>query len=195
MSQANQTLYISFDHLLSYAPNMRAGYVYIGNDNFLPVIIMPDVGEQPLLADSGLLLYRGDEIIGSEPRRYTYTFYPDAWTSGMSRKVNMMSLLRFPLGLLGRGPNRPLPWIDEHPLYKAYPVDADILLQTHQHPKWNRIKPLTEAGLAWVRHRSKFPGSDFTLLGCDGTSVKVPPKDFGMLVHFARDDGLSVWVY
>ena len=74
-------------------------------------------------------------------------------------------------------------------------VDADILLQTHQMPEWNRIKPLTEAGLIWVWSRSDAPGPNFILPGDYGTSITVPPERFGMVAKAANTDGLSVWVY
>lgn len=195
MSQANQTFYINVDHLLSHARDMNIGYMYVGDGNFLAVIKMGDVGEQPVLGDSGLLLYRGPAMGRSEPQQYIYTFHSGVLTPAVVRKVSLMHWFSLPLGLLGRGPNRPLPWIDEHPFYRANPVDADILLQTNLHPGWNRIKPLTNNGLTWVRSRSESPDSNFTLLRPDGTSIRVPPKDYGLVVDAANADGLSVWVY
>ena len=146
MFRQGETVYFQdFEHLLFTANELTPSFTYVGDGFFVAIVAMPDVGKEAVLADCGLTMYRGPGIGSSETVRYAYTFHPDAMRPDTVRKVTWMYWFHWLLGLFGRGPQRPPPWIDEHPIYQIRPQLADILVQTFPRwPQWNRVKPLTE---------------------------------------------------
>lgn len=197
LHQGDDTYYASLDVLLMTVPEINFGYIYVGAGQFQAAVWMPDCGKRLVLADSGLTFFRGIRSSSANLPEYAYGFrsdFPEASVvqgSPVRRWYNPGSWFT-----KESDPRPPQPWIDEHPIALLKPRSDDLLLQTDAlNPQYNRVKPLTQAGLAWVQARAETPESDFVLTRDDGTQEIVQPKDFRKVADAAAVDGLSVWVH
>ena len=185
----------SLGALIALDPNFTPCFIHIGNGKWEAMVIMRDCGGHLEFADSGLHLYRGPKILGTEsPPLFAYGFHPDAVSQKTTRQATWTGVLGWIKQLFGRGASHPTPWIDTHPIYQGRRLNVDLLLQTTDgRPKWNRFKSLTPAGDAWLREHTR--GDDFVRIKKDGIPAVVHPKDYGMLAADAEADGLSVWIH
>ncbi|MCE2494880.1 MAG: hypothetical protein J4F40_20225, partial [Alphaproteobacteria bacterium] len=127
------------------------GYVYVGSGVFEPTLVMPDCGPEVYVEDWGVTLYRGPQ---AAPELRVYGFTPEIVAPGALRKINLMAALGGALAPFGAGPNRPYPFLNEHPYFQARPVTADILFQfDNRRAEWSQAKGLTDAGAKWLAER------------------------------------------
>ena len=76
LNQPDSTLsFANYQSLLAAAHGMvRADFIYVGNDVFHPILIMPDLGVTVAIDDCALTVYRGREVWRSNPPLYAMGF-------------------------------------------------------------------------------------------------------------------------
>ena len=192
LNQPDSTLsFANYQSLLAAAHGMvRADFIYVGNDVFHPILIMPDLGVTVAIDDCALTVYRGREVWRSNPPLYAYGFRPD-FIGGSTLKLWLMDLFRVPLAWFGRGPNRPDPWMSEHPIWQAKPIAADLLYQPTGVPEWNSLKAINEQGAAWLRAHEDYNGH-LVIPTVRGAPITVGPPDLIVASRAAVIDGLRV---